>query len=122
MDIESFRMYCLSKLGSEECFPFDEDTLVFKVLGKMFALCGLSQIPLRVNLKSDPDYAVELRESFPEQIIPGWHMNKKHWNTVYLEDGLENSLIKELVDNSYDLVVAKLPKKDKERLKQLTDG
>jgi len=119
MDIESFRLYCLSKLGSEECFPFDEETLVFKVMGKMFALCNLSYQPMRANLKSDPDYAMELREAHPGQIIPGFHMNKKHWNTVYLEDGLRDKLIMELIDNSYALVVSKLTKKAKAELKEL---
>lgn len=122
MDIESFRLYCLSKLGSEECFPFDEQTLVFKVMGKMFALCGLEHIPMRVNLKADPDYALELRELHPEHIIPGYHMSKKHWNTVYLEEGLEDRLIAELIDHSYDLVVTKLTKKAKAELKNLEHG
>ncbi len=122
MDIESFRLYCLSKLGAEECFPFDESTLVFKVMGKMFALCALERLPAQANLKADPDYSVELRESYPDLIIPGFHMNKLHWNTVLIEEGLDDSLIKELVDQSYALVVSKLTKKNKAALAELGNG
>lgn len=118
MNIEEFRNYCLSKKGVEESFPFDEVTLVFKVLGKVFAITGLKAEEFRVNLKCDPERAVELREEY-EDIIPGWHMNKKHWNTVYFEKGLETNLLMELIDHSYDCVVKGLRKKDKELLKNL---
>ena len=118
MDIESFHTYCLSKKGVEETFPFDEVTLVFKVMGKMFALTSLKAEVFRVNLKCDPEKALELREEYPA-IIPGWHMNKKHWNTVYFEEGLEDALLIELIDHSYDLVVKGLKKKDRELLAAL---
>lgn len=110
MDIETFREYCLSKPGVDESFPFGEDTLVFKVMGKMFALTGLEAESFRVNLKCEPLRAVELREAHP-QIQPGYHMNKKHWNTVDFEDGLPDALLAELIDHSYELVVKGLPKK-----------
>lgn len=110
MHIEDFRNYCLSKPGVEEGFPFGEDTLVFKVGGKIFAITGLEAADFRVNLKCDPQYSIELREQHP-QIIPGWHMNKQHWNTVYFEDGLSEDLLRSLIDHSYDLIYASLPKK-----------
>ncbi|MBT8189702.1 MAG: MmcQ/YjbR family DNA-binding protein [Bacteroidia bacterium] len=110
MDIETFREYCLSKKASTESFPFDEHTLVFKVMGKMFAILPLEHENPRVNLKADPEYSIELRERY-EQIFPGWHMNKHHWNTVELETGLDDSLILELVDHSYELILAGLTKK-----------
>ncbi len=110
MHIEAFVDYCLSKPGVEETTPFGPDTLVMKVMGKMFAATGLDEADFRVNLKCDPERALRLREEFP-QIIPGWHMNKQHWNTVYFEDGLSEDLLRELIDHSYDLVVASLPKK-----------
>jgi predicted DNA-binding protein (MmcQ/YjbR family) len=109
MNIEEFRDYCLTKKGVTETFPFDEVTLVFKVMGKMFALCGLDHVPLRINLKCDPDRAIELRETH-DGIIEGWHMSKKHWNTVYL-DQLSPKLLTELIDHSYELVVSKFTKK-----------
>ena len=118
MDIEIFRSYCLAKAGVEETFPFDESTLVFKVMGKAFALTGLDEEEFRVNLKCDPERAAELREEF-EDIIPGWHMNKKHWNTVYFERGLEYNLLIDLIDHSYDLVVSKLPKRLRIQLNDL---
>jgi len=110
MNIEVFREHCLIKNGVEETFPFDEHTLVFKVMGKMFALLPLNANTPRANLKADPDWSEELREAY-HQIIPGFHMNKKHWNTVHIEDGLEEELIYKLIDHSYDLVVSKLPQK-----------
>ena len=110
MNIEIFREHCLLKKGVEETFPFDEQTLVFKVMGKMFALLPLNAETPRANLKADPDWSEELRESH-HQIVPGWHMSKKHWNTVHLEDGLESDLIFRMIDHSYELVVSKLPKK-----------
>lgn len=109
MNIEWLRDYCLSKAGVTESFPFGEDVLVFKVLGKMFALISIND-PDSVNLKCDPEKAIELRAEYPEAVIPGYHMNKKLWNTVYFQ-GVPAPLLKELVDHSYTEVVAKLPKK-----------
>lgn len=93
-----------------EEFPFDETTLVFKVCGKMFALTGLESVEFKVNLKCDPDKAIELRETY-ESITSGFHMNKKHWNTVLIDGSFSNELIMELIDHSYLLVVKGLPKK-----------
>ena len=118
MDLESFRLYCLAKKGVEETFPFDEVTLVFKVMGKMFALTGLDSEVFTVNLKCDPDWAVELRETH-EEIKPGWHMNKHLWNTVDFEGELDEALLRKLIDQSYDLVVASLPKKLRLELEEL---
>lgn len=113
MNIEQLTEFCLSKKHVVESFPFGGDTLVFNVCGKAFALCGMDSSPLRVNLKCDPEWALELREKY-EDISPGYHMNKKHWNTVVLEGDLELSFIKKLIDHSYDLVVRGLTKKNKE--------
>ncbi|MDX1941787.1 MAG: MmcQ/YjbR family DNA-binding protein [Saprospiraceae bacterium] len=110
MNIEEFQAYCLAKKGVEETFPFDEETLVFKVMGKMFALTGLEHAEFTVNLKCDPDWALELREQYPE-IQPGWHMSKNHWNTVSFEGDLDDRFLCKLIDHSYDLVVKGLPKK-----------
>lgn len=108
MNIEEFRTYCLAKPMTTEDTPFDEYTLVFKVAGKMFALTNLRSYE-SVNLKCDPERALELRETY-EQVKPGYHMSKVHWNTITV-DGFNQSLLKELIDHSYDLVVSKLPKK-----------
>jgi len=110
MNVEDLREYCLQKPHTSESFPFDEKTLVFKVAGKMFALTGLEWESCHVNLKCDPERAIELREHYPE-IKAGYHMSKKHWNTVACEEGLSTDLIKELIDHSYDLVVKSLTKK-----------
>jgi predicted DNA-binding protein (MmcQ/YjbR family) len=107
MNIESFRTYCLAKSHVEECFPFDETTLVFKVMGKMFALTDLEG-PLRLNLKCNPEKAVTLREHYP-CVKPGYHMNKKLWNTVEVDGTVSDALIMEWIDHSYELVVAGLP-------------
>lgn len=109
MNIEQVRQYCLAKNGVTESFPFDGDTLVFKVAGKMFALCSLERKPFRISLKCDPEKAVELRAEYPGTIAGAYHMNKKHWNMIVAEQ-LPLALDKELVDHSYDLVVASLPK------------
>ncbi len=114
MNIEEIREYCLSKKGTSEAFPFDEVTLVFKVSNKMFALSNLDG-DLYLNLKCAPEKAIELREEH-EAIKPGWHMNKKHWNTVEIDGSLKPELIKELIDHSYNLVVSSLTKKQKESL------
>ncbi len=118
MNIETFRDYCLAKKGVEETFPFDEVTLVFKVMNKMFALTSLKKEHFEVNLKCDPERAVELREEYSE-IRAGFHMNKKHWNTVEFEGSLSTELLCELVDHSYELVVKKLKKADREFLNNL---
>lgn len=110
MDIEQLREYCISKSFTTESFPFDEQTLVFKVMNKMYAVIGLEHEDPFVNLKCDPDRAIELREKY-EAIKPGWHMSKVHWNSVYLEQGLSDAFICELIDHSYELIVASLPKK-----------
>ena len=113
MDIEELRHYCLSKKSVTEEFPFDADTLVFKVAGKMFALAPLERWEKNertVSLKCDPDYALELRADY-ESIGAAYHMNKKHWNAVNtLSPELNPQLIRDLIDHSYDLVVKKLPK------------
>ena len=118
MDIETFREYCLSKKGVTEGFPFDKSTLVFKVMGKMFALTGLEKTPFSVNLKCDPDRALELRE-YHSEVTPGYHMNKKHWNTVNFSGSLSTNLKKEWIDHSYDLIVSGLTKKLKQELENL---
>ncbi|MFI1754568.1 MmcQ/YjbR family DNA-binding protein [Streptomyces sp. NPDC020571] len=114
------RDLCLSFNAAVEDFPFNPETSVFKVLGKMFALTSLDGRPLTVNLKCDPDDAIRLRRKHPELIVPGWHMNKRHWNTVTVgggpDGGLPDRVVRELVEDSYDLVVAGLPRADRLRL------
>jgi len=113
MNLETYYEYCLSKKGATEHFPFDEDTLVFKVGGKMFALSSLLQWEKNepsVNLKCDPERAQELRAEY-EEIKPGFHMSKVHWNTIALNGNLQTSFIKELIDHSYELVFKSLTKK-----------
>ena len=114
MDIERLRESCLSLPYVEEKFPFDEYTLVFYVGSKLFALTDL-QTPNSVNLKCDPDQAIELRERYMG-IVPGYHMNKKHWNTVVFNADVSDKLILELLHNSYQLVWNKLPRKEREAL------
>jgi predicted DNA-binding protein (MmcQ/YjbR family) len=116
MNIEDFRIYCLSKKGVTESFPFGEDTLVFKVMNKMFAATNIAWEEFSVNLKCNPEKALELREKY-SSIQPGFHMNKKHWNTIAFNDGsLSNAFLKEMIDESYDLVVKSMPKKMRESL------
>lgn len=111
MHIEELREYCLLKAGATEDMPFGPDTLVFKVGGKVFLLVGLDQLnDLSFNVKCDPEYAVELREEYERTVIPGYHMNKKHWNTVYCNRQLDDRRLKDLIDHSYTLVVQSLPK------------
>lgn len=112
MNIELLRDYILSKPHATEDMPFGPDTLVFRIGGKIFALMGLDNHPLQINLKCDPGRVLELREEHP-WIIPGYHMNKKHWNTLVLEDGANWKLVKELIDHSYDLVLASISKKER---------
>ncbi|MGW2293351.1 MmcQ/YjbR family DNA-binding protein [Streptomyces violaceorubidus] len=114
------RDLCLSFNAAVEDFPFNPETSVFKVLGKMFALTALEGRPLTVNLKCDPDDAIRLRREHPDLVAPGWHMNKRHWNTVTVSGGvggeLPDRVVRELVEDSYDLVVAGLPRADRLRL------
>ncbi|MCZ9351264.1 MmcQ/YjbR family DNA-binding protein [Streptomyces mutabilis] len=110
------RDFCLSFNAAVEDFPFGPEISVFKVLGKMFALSFLDGDPLTVNLKCDPDDAIRLRGDHPGLIVPGWHMNKRHWNTVTVDGGLPDRLVRELVEDSYDLVVAGLPRAERLRL------
>jgi predicted DNA-binding protein (MmcQ/YjbR family) len=117
MNIEEYREYCLAKAGVTENFPFDSSTLVFKVMGKVFALTNLDLF-VSVNLKCDPERAIELRETY-DAVRPGWHMNKKHWNTVEMDGSVGDKLIKEWIDHSYEMVVKGLPKKDKEALAEM---
>lgn len=117
MNIEGLREYCISKAGVSESFPFDEETLVFKVMDKMFALTGLNK-ELFVNLKCDPDKAIELRQEF-NCVSPGYHMSKKHWNTVIIDGSVSVDQVKEWIDDSYNLIVAGLTKKKRDELERL---
>ncbi len=117
MNIEQYREFCLSFKGVTEGFPFDEKVLVFKVMGKMFALTDIEEFE-GINLKCDPERAVVLREEF-EEIKPGYHMSKVHWNTVSVTGRLDDEFIEELITDSYNLIVAKLPKKEKEKLEAM---
>ncbi|MCU0413997.1 MAG: MmcQ/YjbR family DNA-binding protein [Ignavibacteriaceae bacterium] len=116
MNIEQIRVYCLKKKGVTEEFPFDEETLVFKVMGKIFLLASLESVPLQINLKCDPEKAVELREEY-EVVQPGYHMNKKHWNTIIINGSISTGQIFEWIDDSYNLVLAGLSKSDLKKLK-----
>ena len=107
MNIEELREYCLSKNQAEECLPFDDNSLVFKVKDKIFAILSLTQ-PFSIDLKCDPSIAVSLRERFPS-VLPGYHMNKRHWNTVLVDGSIPDELSENWIDLSYDLVVSKLP-------------
>ncbi|MFC1860897.1 MmcQ/YjbR family DNA-binding protein [Chloroflexota bacterium] len=113
MERDEFRRYCITKKGVIEDFPFDELTVVFKVLGKIFALADV--VFKRINLKCDPQNAVWLREKYP-CVIPGYHMNKTHWNTVVIDGSVDDKLLYRWIDDSYDLVVAKLTKAQRKKL------
>jgi predicted DNA-binding protein (MmcQ/YjbR family) len=115
MNIEELRDYCLSLKGVTEEFPFDETTLVFKVVGKIFCITDL-QAKFSVALKNDPEKNIELREEFPA-VKPGYHLSKTHWNTIEIDGSMPDDLIKNLIDESYDLVVLKLKKEEKQKLK-----
>lgn len=117
--LEQIRNYCISKPGVEETLPFDEDSPVYKVMGKMFAIISVTPRHC-ISLKCAPERAVELREEY-EGITPGYHMNKVHWNTVQFDGSVPIQLVNELVDHSYELVVAALPKKMKVELERLSD-
>ena len=110
MNVEEIREYSISKPDVEESFPFGPETLVFKIAGKVFLLMGLENDPLQFNVKCDPDRAIELRDEY-ECIVPGYHMNKKHWNSVIIDGTLTNKKIKEQIDHSYDLVKPKPKRK-----------
>lgn len=116
MDIESLRDYCLSKPAVEETLPFGPDTLVYKVGGKIFLLCGMDSEILQFNVKCDPEKAIELRERY-DCVQPGYHMNKRHWNTIVVDGTASNTLLKEWIDDSYELIVKSLPAKAREQLK-----
>ena len=103
MNIETLREYCISKPGATEGFPFGDDTLVFKIKGKIFLLVGLDNEVLQFNVKCDPEKALELRENYP-CVIPGYHMNKKHWNTIIVDGSVSNKFLTEWIDHSYNLV------------------
>ena len=106
MDVEKQRDYCLTKTGAEESLPFGPDNIVFKVNSKMFMLLSLDAEPTQFNVKCDPDKAEELREEYP-CVLPGYHMNKKHWNTIVVDGSVSSKLLKEWIDHSYDLVKKK---------------
>lgn len=114
MTLEVYRKYCLSKKGVTEGFPFGEDVLVFKVAGKMFALSGVEAFE-RISLKADPEVGVELRDQYPA-VQEAYHLNKKHWIMVMMDGSIPDRLVREWIDNSYDLVVSGLSKKERARL------
>lgn len=120
MTLDDICTYCLAKAGTSQRMPFGDGVLVFFVGAKMFALVSLDEFPLSVNLKCDPERAIELREQY-EDILPGYHMNKKHWNTLKITSKLPLRLIKELIDHSYNLVLNSLPKKEREEISTLGD-
>jgi len=115
MTLPELRKYLSQKAGSFEDFPFDDVTMVYKVSNKMFALIGLDDAPLRINLKCDPILAVELRQLYPA-VIPGYHMNKTHWNTVILDGSISDEITMKMIDDSYILVVQSLTRKEREKI------
>ncbi|HCQ30008.1 MAG TPA: MmcQ-like protein [Flavobacteriales bacterium] len=115
MTIEQYVDFCLSLPGVEESFPFDDKTLVFKVGGKMFALTNIDSFDF-INLKCNPDKALELRAQYPEDILPGYHMNKKHWNSVSTNGNINDEMLHSLIRHSYQLVYDKLPKRVKQTI------
>jgi predicted DNA-binding protein (MmcQ/YjbR family) len=118
MDIEFIRNYCLKKKGVNESFPFGENTLVFKIINKIFLLASLDEFPLTINLKCDPEKAVEIREKY-NAVVPGYHMNKLHWNTVTIEGSIPQNLILGWIDDSYELVKDGLKKSERDKLNRL---
>lgn len=118
MYLDEIREYCLSKKGVEEGFPFGGDTLVFKVMGKMFLLTGIDSRPVQFNAKCDPVEAIKLRENYP-CVLPGYHMNKKHWNTIICDGSVTRKQIEQWIDDSYNLVVSSLTKRLKIELENL---
>ena len=118
MFIDHLRDYCIIKKGVEECLPFGPETLVFKVMGKMFLLTGIDSQPIQFNAKCDPEKAIELRENFT-CVLPGYHMNKQHWNTIICDGSASRKHLQEWIDDSYNLVVSSLTKKLKTELENL---
>ena len=114
MDLIEVRAYCISLSGTTEDMPFDDNTIVFRTENKIYALLNLKAEKQFLNLKCDPEKAIELREAH-SFIVPGYHMNKKHWNTIYINQAEPNTLIKSLIDHSRDLIIASLPKALKEK-------
>jgi predicted DNA-binding protein (MmcQ/YjbR family) len=115
MDAAALRSCCLGHAGATEEFPFGPETSVFKVAGKLFAISALDRTPLEVSLKCEPELAEQLRAGYPA-IRPGYHLNKRHWNTVTLDGSLSDQHVRDLVEDSYDLVVSALPKRVREQL------
>ena len=115
VDAGELRRWCLAQPGAVEDFPFGPGPSVFKVGGKMFAISALDRAPLEVSVKCEPELAVSLRHSYPA-IRPGYHLNKRHWNTITLDGSLPDQLVRDLVEDSYDLVVSALPKRQREQL------
>jgi predicted DNA-binding protein (MmcQ/YjbR family) len=118
MNIEELRSYCLSKPAAEETFPFGPENMVFKVMDKVFLIAGLDAVPLTFNVKCDPDIAEDLREKF-DCVTPGYHMNKKHWNTITIDNGVSDKLLMEWIDDSYNLILASLNKSQKKALSEM---
>jgi len=118
MNIETIREYCLRKKGISEEFPFNETTLVFKVMNKMFLLASLDSVPLRINLKCDPEMTIELREKY-DSVEPAYHMNKTHWNSIIIDRTIPDKEILKWIDDSYNLVVSGLKKSEKDKLKKI---
>jgi predicted DNA-binding protein (MmcQ/YjbR family) len=118
LTLEVIKEYCLAKPGSSAGYPFGEGTLVFKVLDRMYALCSEDERPLRINLKCDPDDALALRAQY-SAIIPGYHMNKKHWNSLIMDGSLQDSLVFELIDHSYQLVISKMSQAKQRKLRSI---
>ena len=118
LTLEALKAYCLSKPGSNAGYPFDQVTLVIKVLDRMFALISEDENPLRINLKCDPDDALALRTEYPA-ITPGYHMNKRLWNSLIMDGSLPKSLVHELIDHSYDLVVGKMSQSKQRKLRAI---
>ena len=116
MNLETVRNYCLGLEGTTEGFPFDDETLVFKIQNKMYCLMNMTP-PWSINLKCDPEIALELREEYPA-VSPGYHMNKKHWNTVTLDGSIKDEVVCKWIKNSYELVLKSLPRKQREKLRE----
>jgi predicted DNA-binding protein (MmcQ/YjbR family) len=110
------RQVCLGFPGAYEDFPFGPENSVFKVEGKLFAISALKRSPLKVSLKCEPELAEELRGSYPDAVAPGYHLNKRHWNTVTLDGSLPDEMVRDMVEDSYDLIVAAMPRALRERL------
>ena len=118
MNIEEYRDYCLKKKGVTESFPFNETVLVFKVMNKMFALTDTDD-EFKISLKCDPEKAIELRELYPDSVLPGYHLNKALWNTIYIDGKIQDKLLYEWIDDSYSLIVSSLPKIKRKELENL---